>query len=79
MTDSLAVSTRLRSLTLRAVVTYVQAFLAFLIANGFADGMDLAVLEMALWAGVGPVLSVAYNGVTDLGRMLEGYDAGKDF
>ena len=65
--------TELVSLAIRAVVTFLQVALSVLIAGNLgADGADtLSLLESAAVGGIGAVLSVLYNYLTNLGQRLE--------
>ena len=44
----------------KIVVTFAEVFLASLIGSGIT-GVDLATTEMAVMAGLGSAMSVAYN------------------
>lgn len=63
----------LQSLAIKAVVTFLQAALAVLIAgNVFNAGTDsVSVLASAGVGGLAAVLSLVYNYLTQLGTRLE--------
>lgn len=71
-------ASELRSLVTRAVVTFLQVAIAVLVAEGLgssaAEALDTA--ETAAVAGIGAVLSVAYNYLSNLGSRLEGTHEG---
>lgn len=66
-------NSELKALAIRAAVTFLQVALSILLAgNVFGAGTDtVSVLASAGAGGIGAVLSLAYNYLTNLGDRLE--------
>ena len=64
----------LQSLAVKAIVTFLQVFLSVMIADwaaGITGTEILSTAETAAVSGIGAVLSVIYNYLTNLGTRLE--------